>query len=332
MELIERYIHAVTEQLPEGMKDDVGKELRGNIEDMLPEQYTEDDVKSVLEELGNPWKIAEEYQPKPRYLIGPTLYGKYFTVLKLVVGIVMTVLAAITIIGWVFMPATVGIIPTNYIDMLIELIVSLINGGLQAALWVTLVFVVIERRGSGKSEGLSGKEEVWSVRDLPQLPVQSKKIPRSGTIVSIIGTLLVTAVFYINPQLIGIFSRSHEGEYTIYPLLETDRLQSYLPIILVLAVVHLVLFIWKYIVQYWNYRIWTMHIILSVLVAILIIVMVNDPALIREGFFADAAQLLEVSLASVLSKWDTVVRIFVVVIVVITVWDGLDTFLKTRKK
>lgn len=35
MNLIDRYVYAVTERLPEDIRDDVSRELRANIEDML---------------------------------------------------------------------------------------------------------------------------------------------------------------------------------------------------------------------------------------------------------------------------------------------------------
>ena len=53
MNLIDRYVYSVAEYLP-GRANDVTRELRSNIEDMLPENHTEEDVYRVLEELGNP--------------------------------------------------------------------------------------------------------------------------------------------------------------------------------------------------------------------------------------------------------------------------------------
>ena len=37
MKLIDRYIYAVTSYLPEEAREDVGKELKSNIEEMLPD-------------------------------------------------------------------------------------------------------------------------------------------------------------------------------------------------------------------------------------------------------------------------------------------------------
>lgn len=333
MELIDRYVYAVTEQLPEDMKEDVSKELRSNIEDMLPEDYTVEDVKAALEQLGNPWKIAEEYQPKQRYLIGPALYSQYIKLLKLVVGIVMTIVAAITAFDWVITPPSEGDDPSSFAEMLVEAIATVANGGLQAALWVTLIFVAIERGWFGitSTKGLAITDDSWSVKDLPSLPVQSTKISRTGTVIAMIAALLGTAIIYFRPELIGFYVRGDDGVYTIYSLLEAERLQLYIPFILVLVLIQMILFVWKYIVQYWNTRLWTVYTLASVLIGILLIIMVNDTALFQESFFIDVAQLFDASLSSVLKQREMIERVIVVSIVIITLWDAVDSYMKTRK-
>jgi len=52
MELIEVYIQEVTRRLPEKMRRDIAMELRSNIEDMLPDDYSKDDVKQELKNSG----------------------------------------------------------------------------------------------------------------------------------------------------------------------------------------------------------------------------------------------------------------------------------------
>jgi uncharacterized membrane protein len=91
MNLIDRYVYAVTEHLPANTKEDVSKELRANIMDMLPDNPSEDEIKAVLTKLGNPVKLAHEYSQSKNYLIGPELYDSYITVVKIVV----TVLACV---------------------------------------------------------------------------------------------------------------------------------------------------------------------------------------------------------------------------------------------
>lgn len=80
------------------MKHDVTGELKTTIDAMLPKNSTPTDVEKALKELGSPWKKANEYQPNKLYLIGPNYYDHYLNVLKLVLGIVATVLIIFTIV------------------------------------------------------------------------------------------------------------------------------------------------------------------------------------------------------------------------------------------
>ncbi len=52
MSLIDMYVQEVAKRLPEKNREDITLELRSTIEDMLPDDYNEDDVKSVLEKIG----------------------------------------------------------------------------------------------------------------------------------------------------------------------------------------------------------------------------------------------------------------------------------------
>ena len=48
MKLIEVYIQEVTRRIPEKNREDIALELRSTIEDMLPGDYSEEDVMSSL--------------------------------------------------------------------------------------------------------------------------------------------------------------------------------------------------------------------------------------------------------------------------------------------
>ncbi len=52
MSLIDMYVHEVAKRLPEQNREDITLELRSTIEDMLPDDYNEEDVKSILEKIG----------------------------------------------------------------------------------------------------------------------------------------------------------------------------------------------------------------------------------------------------------------------------------------
>ena len=101
MNLIEIYIQEVTRRLPEKSRKDIALELRSTIEDMLPDDYAEEDVKKALEKLGNPASLASGYRDRPMHLIGPRYYDLYVTLLKMILPIA-GVIALISMIASYF--------------------------------------------------------------------------------------------------------------------------------------------------------------------------------------------------------------------------------------
>jgi uncharacterized membrane protein len=86
LKLIDSYLHSVTENLPETTREDVISELRANIYDMPPYDFTETNVREVLVKLGNPVRLADDYSERKKYLIRPDLYDSYLSyITKLVV-------------------------------------------------------------------------------------------------------------------------------------------------------------------------------------------------------------------------------------------------------
>jgi hypothetical protein len=98
MKLIELYIQEVTRRLPEKNRADIALELQSTIEDMLPEDHTEQDVKAVLLKLGDPVTLASGYRDRPMHLIGPRYYDVYINLLKMILPIA-AVISLIALVG-----------------------------------------------------------------------------------------------------------------------------------------------------------------------------------------------------------------------------------------
>lgn len=69
MEMVDRYIYAVIQKLPQDQRKDIADELRGLIEDLLNErvedgEVTDEDIEAVLRSLGHPRKLADKYRGK----------------------------------------------------------------------------------------------------------------------------------------------------------------------------------------------------------------------------------------------------------------------------
>ncbi|AMC93769.1 hypothetical protein AOC36_11665 (plasmid) [Erysipelothrix larvae] len=190
---IERYIADVVRRLPENQRKDVSLELNSLIEDMLEET---DDVKTVLQTLGNPKDLASKYREKPRYLISPDIFDQYIDTLKLVVRIVLIVSSVIA--GIVIVSDVIGA-PLHTMDTqsLIVFIITrifanlsvIISMSVTAIVGVTLVYAILEAHGPD----LSHKE--WSVDDLPPLEKENmKRISKGEVITEIVMTLFFVSI------------------------------------------------------------------------------------------------------------------------------------------
>ena len=91
---IDRYIYQVSRFLTGKNKDDIEKEIRTLIDDMLDTRcqgrdVSKEDVAAVFAELGKPSELAAKYNDSKRYLIGPALFPIYSKVLVVVLGFVV---------------------------------------------------------------------------------------------------------------------------------------------------------------------------------------------------------------------------------------------------
>jgi hypothetical protein len=329
MKLIDRYVYAVTQHFQKDLKDDISKELRANIEDMLPEDYSENDVYQVLEKLGNPRKLANEYNPNKRYLIGPLMYEQYLSVLKLVVGICVTVFVCLAIFGWAIEPPVEGFEYSNLSVLFGDLISAAFEGGLQSALWVTLVFVILERSGIDTGTVPFSKKE-WTPKDLPAVTISSKKkISRGETIFSICCTVLFASFIFVKPQLIAVYFTEDNGTFSRTPLFDVERLKAYLILLFILVIVQLGISIWKYITKSWNLPLAVVNSIYNVATCIIVIVMLKDKVLINLDFFYKILEHTDASSTMIAAWIDRSKWVFIAIFVAISAWDIISGIVKS---
>lgn len=94
MEVLDRYLQAVSGWLPRGQRADIVAELGEDVRSELDERQRElgrplsdDEVVAVLKRRGHPMTVAEAYLPS-RYLIGPALLPVYRRTLAIVLSVI----------------------------------------------------------------------------------------------------------------------------------------------------------------------------------------------------------------------------------------------------
>ncbi len=323
MEMIDRYIYAVTQHLPENIREDVSKELRSNIQDMLPEDASDAQIKEVLEKLGNPAKLAVEYNPQKSYLIGPGVYSQYIKLLKLVTGIAAITLGCIAIFTGVFNFSAVQ----KPEEIVSDVISAAMGGAMQGAFWVTLVFIIMER--SGVHEGHSPfKNKKWTLEDLKAIPdYGKKKISRVSTTVEIFFTILFASLLIFRPEIIGV---SLKGSGFV-PILNAEILPAYTVGIVLLAIVSLGILVWKTIYPYWSIPLAAANAGFNIATAVLMLFMVRDTNIVNVKFLHLLEDLTNLTLSQVTLLWERGLMIFAAVFIIIVIIDSIAGVFKCKR-
>ena len=274
MEIIERYIYAVVKRLPAKQRDDIEKDLKSLIDDMLAERTGSgmpdvSDAEAVLTELGDPALMAEKYRDTKRYLIGPELFETYIMVLKIV---------AIAVTLGMSMAMAISVIvtqPTDSVKSIASSISAVFSSVVSALAWVTIIFAIIERSRMESARSFSLKApEAWKPSSLPKIPVKSAVIPRGESIVGIIFNLIF--IILINSFAADLSFVFAFGDVTVIPLFNPDSLAVYLPIINVLLCLAILKECAKLMVGRWTLPLALGNMALNVLSLIFLVIFFSD--------------------------------------------------------
>ncbi|MBK4742633.1 MULTISPECIES: HAAS signaling domain-containing protein [Bacillus cereus group] len=298
MNLIDLYIQEVAKRLPEKNREDITLELRSTIDDMLPEDYNEKDVKSVLEKLGSPVSLANGYLDRPMHLIGPRYFDVYTTLLKMIIPIA-AVIALISMVAENFIGYSGDQAVLNVIFQLIgKGIGEIFEVGLHVFFWLTLVFVILERTDTDKGiEPLTTSLKKWTPDDLKNISYIPKK--KAISKFEVFGGLMWTAVwatlyFYAN-HLVGVYNGTANGLKFVSPTFNQDVLLQYWPIVVIMIVFEICISLYKLVQGQWTQRLAIGNAILQVAGTIVFIVIVVNPHVFNAGFITYLANAFTIS-------------------------------------
>jgi len=272
MELIDRYIYAVTRHLPEKQRQDIARELRGHIEDMLIEkcgenEATDKDIEEVLKTLGEPTKLAEKYSARPRYMIGPELFGTYTRLLKIVLPAVAFAMLVAMIVNYISAPTQ------QVWNMISTFISEELSAIIQAFAWLTAIFAIVECFATD-TVSIKWKKHAWEPADLPEIPAKNAAIKRSDPI----GSIVLIAIFFIFFNF--ILARPDQYLFVshgvVVQLFNPDVLYSYLPLIDICFGIGIVKEIIKLVFGYYDLKLGIVNTALSLIGTILAVIAFSD--------------------------------------------------------
>jgi len=284
---IERYVYDVTRRLPEKEREEVSKELNSNIYDMLSDNADEDEIKTVLYELGSPASLAEKYRQKPRYLISPAIYDIYIQVLKWILPLVGII---VLVIGMVI--GVLEVVNEEMIDMA-SMISNILTKGIsmgisaafQALVWTTFGFAISERVNDKADER---KKQEWKVEELPEiLPDDKGRILLSESIIELVVTVVFSAIGILLCS--GLFPISfiiQSGETQIRTLFNPDFLIICIPAIVIMALFGICECAAKIKVRRWTPFVCVTVIVSSFVNLGFMVYLLNRPNIFSEEFIA----------------------------------------------
>ena len=251
--------------------------------------------------------------------------------LKLVVSIVMIVLLVVNLVSFVFGTSTETFGVEDIGRLIGTIISSSISGGLQAAFWVTVSFVVLERTAAEEGYHELFKKE-WSPRDLSPVPSStSLKISKVEAAISLVVTVIFMIFLYMGSDKFGIFWMKDGGTLENIPVFHLERLQSYLPLFWIFAIAQVILFIWQMVKEYWDMPMAVFNLVFELGFCILAIVILTDGALLNPALYTELQKSMGLA-PEVAKEWITRGKIFAgVLIVVLSLIDSLSTLYKVRK-
>lgn len=277
MEMIDAYVNEVGLRLPARQRADIEREIRSMIGDTLDDESRTQDrpvddemVVQVLRRLGSPQKLAASYVP-PQYLIGPELFPAYLMVVK----IVLSVLAALAIIGLALSVGLAGTVQSQFLDSMGQAAGGLFSSIFQAFGIITLVFAILQRVAP-KSKLIQDEGE-FDPRKLKLKP-DADKINPAGLIVEIVLTFIGISIFTLFPQVIGIGSY-HDGQWVIVPIL-SQAFFGYVPYLAALWAARGVLKLAVLKNGRWTAPIRWTDLGLNVLGIVLMVIILRGPALV----------------------------------------------------
>ncbi|MEL3960983.1 hypothetical protein MKZ01_06870 [Lysinibacillus endophyticus] len=294
MMLIDIYIQEVTRRLPEKMRSDIALELRSTIEDMLPGEYSEEDVKEVLNTLGNPAVLASGYKDQPMHLIGPRYFDVYVSLLKMILPIA-AVISLITVISQnVFGYGGDEAILSIVLHIIGEGIWATIDVGIQVFFWLTLTFVIIERADKNKDEQpITLNAGKWTADELKNIPYIPKK--KAISKFEIFGGLMWTAIWatvYFNAnQLVGVYHGTENGLKFVMPALNQEVLLQYLPIIVIIIGIEIAMSLYKLLKAQWTKRMAIFNAIHELIVTVVFIMIITNSKLMNQQFISYMSDL-----------------------------------------
>ena len=223
--LIDRYLAAVSENLPARLRKDTVTEIHSLIQDALDDRSkaegrSPDDemMAAVLQDFGSPEKIVAPYLPE-KYLIGPRLYPTFIQVLRIALPIIgVLVLAAY----WIGVSQVASMSMGEFFSELAKSFGEALSAVAQSFGNIVLIFAILQ----WTLPEFKLKTKEWDPHSLKAIS-KPDKIKRGELITEIVFTLLGLIILNFYLDRVGIYN-NFNGQWSFIRIL-TPAFNRYIP-------------------------------------------------------------------------------------------------------
>jgi enterochelin esterase-like enzyme len=192
MDLIERYLDAVTAKLRPKRRGDVARELRAAILDALEARdaspESEADVVAVLAELGEPSSVADGYEPGRQYLIGPELYPLFRRVVRAALATLVSAIA----VGFGVSLLLGGLADARAGEFLLDSLEFAVRAAIVAVVLIVAVFAWLQR-SEVRVSARGHLPEGWDPRSLPAV-TGPDRASRFDSVIGLVATAIAMVI------------------------------------------------------------------------------------------------------------------------------------------
>lgn len=239
MELIDRYIYAVGQALPESRRDEITRELRANILDKLEaiaeeqgREPNEAEMAEVLKALGHPQKVASSFSTAQQ-LVSTELFPVYKRSLHY--GLILVFILALI---------KLGVHLLNSGDLAISnFFYEIVQKGLIMFASVTGVFYLLSNPVGGKP--YFDPYKCWAPEKLPPVTRGWQRISACEQSVDFTSDL-----FFL--LLLNYTLWIPSGQLANLTIAFSAPVQQWIPLLSAIVIVSLLFGVWKLIYRYWT--------------------------------------------------------------------------------
>ena len=324
--LKERYIATALENVPDGQRQDVAREIRGAIDEMVEQRVESGEpedraIEHALNELGEPGTLAASYDDRPRFFIGPGWYPAYISTMKRVLAVVLPLVALVSLL------VGIGLDGKSAGAAITETLGALFLAVVQIVFWITIGFVIAERTVG--PEMPSQRRARWSIADLPDAP--AKRQVTLGSVLPDIIAMVVLAVLALMQYSrgSGMFVRRVGESLEDQLLINPDLGWGWQAGFFALVALSLIAPILRYVTGYWTRPMMVLEIADSVLWSVFMVALAVSAPIINPAF----AERVDVG-----STWwqtggqaNTVIAVGVIAVSAYTAWEAWQGYREYRR-